>query len=69
MQKATTAQAAQQVLQNKSKTPKPQQAAQATPHQAASLHSSNITQGNVEAETNEREVDVTDVAEISASDE
>jgi hypothetical protein len=69
MQKATTAQAPQQAPQAKSKTPKPKQATQATPRRAASQRGSNATQGSVEAETNEREVDMTDAAEISVSNE
>jgi hypothetical protein len=70
MQKATATQAPQQAPQAKSKTPKPQQATtQATPRRAASQRRSNTTQGSVETETNEREVDMTDAAEISVSNE
>jgi hypothetical protein len=72
MQKATATQApqqAQQAPQAKSKTPKPKQATQATPRRAASQHRSNTTQGSIETETNEREVDMTDAAEISISNE
>jgi hypothetical protein len=67
MQKATATQAAQQVPQAKSNTPKPKQAMQAMPRLAASQRRSNTTQGSVEADTNEREVDMTDAAEISVS--
>jgi hypothetical protein len=69
MQKATTIQAPQQAPQAKGKTPKPKQATQATPRRAASQRRSNTTQGSVETETNEREVDITDAAEISISNE
>jgi len=69
MQKATTAQAPQQAPQAKSKTPKPKQATQATPRRAASQRGSNTTQSSVEEQTNEREVDMTDAAEISVSNE
>jgi hypothetical protein len=69
MQKATATQAAQQAPQAKSKTPKPKQVTQATPRRAASQRRSNTTQGSVEAETNEREVDMTDAAEIPGANE
>jgi hypothetical protein len=69
MQKATATQAPQQAPQAKSMTPKPKQATQATTRRAASQRGSNTTQGSVETETNEREVDMTDAAEISVSNE
>ena len=69
MQKATAIQAAQQAPQAKSKTPKPKQATQATPRRAASQRGSDTTQGSVEADKNEREVDMTDAAEVSVSNE
>jgi hypothetical protein len=69
MQKATATQAAQQAPQAKSKTLKPKQATQAVPRRAASQRGSNTTQGSEEADTNEREVEMTDAAEISVSNE
>ena len=67
MQKATAIQAAQQAPQAKSKALKLKQATQATPRLADSQCGSNTTQGSVEADMNEREVDITNAAEIFIS--
>jgi hypothetical protein len=66
IQKAAVAQPISQARRN---TPKPTQAVRATHQQAASQGGGGANQDSTATRTNEREVDMTDAAEISTSNE